>query len=92
MFRPVQIAAVLNGWIVSVGCQTVVYQDRSQLITDLDQYLRDPDSTEKRFLETAINHNIVTGAGLGQLNQVAAPPTRDYEAAQAMPSERIFKR
>ncbi len=29
MFRPITINAVLNGWVVTVGCQTVVYQERN---------------------------------------------------------------
>lgn len=86
MFRPVQISAVLNGWIVTVGCQTVVYQDRAHLVSDLDQYLRDPEGTEARFLKTAVNSGLL--GGLGQLNPTAvAPPSyRDEAATQSVAS------
>jgi hypothetical protein len=64
MFRPITINAVLNGWIVTVGCQTVVYQDRNQLVTDLDAYMRDPDATEARFLHTSVNQGHTSGGGM----------------------------
>lgn len=70
MFRPISITAVLNGWIVTVGCQTVVYQDRNQLTSDLDAYLKDPDATEARVLRTAVNQTHTLGVGGG----IAAPP------------------
>ncbi len=55
MFRPISITAVLNGWVVTVGCQTVVYQERNQLVSDIDAYLKDPDATELRFLKSSVN-------------------------------------
>lgn len=55
MFRPLTITAVLNGWIVQCGCQTVVYQERNQLVSDLDAYLKDPVATEERFLKSSVN-------------------------------------
>jgi hypothetical protein len=79
MFRPITINAVLNGWIVTVGCQTVVYQDRNQLTSDLDAYLKDPEATEARFLKTAVNqaHTLggapATAAPTATLNEAAMP-------------------
>lgn len=55
MFRPIAITAVLNGWIVTVGCQTLVYSDRSLLVDELSAYLRDPDATADRLLKSAVN-------------------------------------
>ena len=83
MFRPITINAVLNGWIVMVGCQTVVYQDRNQLVTDLDAYLKDPAATEARFLKTAVNQ-----AHMGGAVEAAAPPPREslrVDRAQPFP-------
>lgn len=71
MFRPVTITAVLNGWIVTCGCQTVVYQERNQLVSDLDAYLKDPDATEARFLKTGVNQAHTNG------NALAAPTGLD---------------
>ena len=53
--RQVTIRPVLNGWVVGVGCQEVVFNDRRQLIIELDQYLEHPDSEEKRWVTGAIN-------------------------------------
>lgn len=64
MFRPVTITAVLNGWIVTCGCQTVVYQERNQLVSELDAYLKDPDATEARFLKSAVNQAHTYGNAL----------------------------
>ncbi len=79
MFRPVSIAAVLNGWIVTVGCQTVVYQERNQLVSDLDAYLKDPAATEKRFLGSSVNQ--------GHLSAGAPPIAYQETASTASESE-----
>jgi hypothetical protein len=84
MFRPITIAAVLNGWIVTVGCQTVVYQDRNQLTSDLDAYLKDPDATEARFLKTAVNRTLTLGGA------IAAPPPATM--SEAAPSRDFLER
>ena len=49
MIRPIAITAVLNGYIVSVGCQQVVFNNTETLITELRVYLADPEDTEKRY-------------------------------------------
>ncbi len=59
MFRAISITACLNGWIVTVGCQTVVYQERNQLVSDLDAYLKDPAATEARFLKSSVNQGVL---------------------------------
>ncbi len=83
---------MLNGWIVTVGCQTVVYQDRNQLVTDLDAYLRDPSATEQRFLSTSVNQShtnrgdmpATLGGAYGALvNEVASSPTPSTRGLQA---------
>ena len=84
MFRPLSITAVLNGWIVTCGCQTVVYQSREQLLGDLNEYLQFPVETERRFLQQAVNRAHTAGP------TDAPPPTpapdeyysRLHEAAQ----------
>ena len=53
--RQVTIRPVLNGWVVAVGCQEVVFSDRRQLMTELDRYLEHPDVEEKKWVTGAIN-------------------------------------
>lgn len=51
----VTINAVLNGWIVKVGCQTLVTTDEDELIKHLGEYLKDPKKKMESFLKTAKN-------------------------------------
>lgn len=53
--RDLSIRAVLNGYIVSVGCQIVVFESRTKLLTELGRYLEDPDKVEKEYLVDSIN-------------------------------------
>lgn len=73
MFRPLSIVAVLNGWIVTVGCQTVVYTSRELLLADLNTYMQFPRETEERFLHHAVNRAHTMGPA-------AATATRDRAA------------
>ena len=55
MIREITIRAVMNGFIVTVGCQTIVFDKIEHLVGALNDYLMDPMRTEKRWLDTAIN-------------------------------------
>lgn len=52
MLRRITIAPCLNGFIVEVGCQTLAYTSPDKLLTDLGHYLRNPEETEQRLIET----------------------------------------
>lgn len=64
------IKAVLNGWTVKVGCQTMVYSSLDALITDLREYLTDPEAKEKAVRQSAINKRILA-------NQLPEPTLSD---------------
>lgn len=49
MIHEITIRAVLNGYVVQVGCQTVVFQSQEAMLSELGQYLRDPEGMEKRY-------------------------------------------
>lgn len=53
--RKITIEAVLNGYIVKVGCQTVVFNDRNVMVCDLESYLANPQAMEKHYRENALN-------------------------------------
>jgi len=57
--RDVTISAVLNGWIARVGCQTLVYTDKKQLLKDLGEYMANPSAKQKKFVETAVNKRMM---------------------------------
>ena len=57
--RSVTVNAVLNGWMVQVGCQTLVYTDPDKLTGDLRDYLRDPKAKETVVIESAVNKRLL---------------------------------
>lgn len=47
----VNIQKVLNGYIVAVGCQQVVFETREKMLSEVDRYLKNPSQVEKEYLE-----------------------------------------
>jgi len=77
--KEVKINAVLNGFTVKVGCQTMVYTDIPSLIKDMRGYLKDWDKKEKEILDGALNKKLVGGGNSGAVatygNITVAPTT-----------------
>ena len=55
MIRDITIHAVLNGFEVKVGCQTVVFTDITEMLKEIKRYLKNPETVEKEYLEKALN-------------------------------------
>ncbi len=72
MIREIKINAVLNGWIVNVGCQTLVYRDDEELAKDLLSYLRNHEETERQFTNNSVNSFLLKACAPQQVN--AASP------------------
>lgn len=53
--RDVTIKTVLNGWIVEVGCQTVVFTSMIDMQNTLRDYLQSPKKTEDKYFKESIN-------------------------------------
>lgn len=53
--RQIQIDGCLNGWIVKVGCRTVVFTDKVKLVGDLLRYLENPQTVEDEYQKAAVN-------------------------------------
>ena len=53
--RSIEINAVLNGYVIRVGCQTVVFEDRKRMLENLEAYLASPASFEKTFRANAMH-------------------------------------
>lgn len=49
---PVNIRPVLNGYVIDVGCQSVVFRhgDEELMATELAAYIRDPKGTQERYI------------------------------------------
>lgn len=55
MLRKIEINAVLNGFIVQVGCTAVVFESATKMLEELGKYLADPAATEKAYQTDSIN-------------------------------------
>jgi len=68
----VTIETVLNGWVVKVGCATVVFTDSAKLLADLKDYLVDPKAMIKLYKENSINADMFNLAYVGEEQLVRA--------------------
>lgn len=79
MTRDIHIIPVLNGYLCKVGCQSVVFQDRTQMVTEIDRYYGDPEAVEKEYVAKAVNKMrdelvpCCEPTTLSQLNQAQNP-------------------
>lgn len=53
--KEIHIKPVLNGFIVKVGCQELVFHDIDHLCGELKRYQANPDMVEKEYLARAVN-------------------------------------
>jgi hypothetical protein len=77
MFREIRITPVLNGWIVKVGCQTVVFDVLQVMLDNIGEYLLDPKETEKRYRESAVNARFTSWEEAAQNRPVHAATHED---------------
>jgi len=52
--REVRITQIDYGYIVKVGCQTLVFENMDTLIEKLTAYLKDPNAVEKKWMTEGI--------------------------------------
>lgn len=76
--RELVIRPCLNGWLVQAGCQTLAYTNRETLLHDLAEYLQDPEKTENRIVEGAMNRRLIGSGG------VMATPEAGCDAPRPM--------
>ncbi len=80
MIRDINIQAVLNGYIVKVGCQTVVFESLDSMLGELKSYCRDPEFVERSYLENAINAKQM----FGNQPRAAQPEPPSLEVARIL--------
>ena len=61
MIRDVKIHAVLNGWVVTVGCQQIVFTESDHLLKQLGRYLVNSKAVEKEYREMSVNSTLLDG-------------------------------
>lgn len=49
--RKVVIEKVLNGYVVEVGCKTLVFTDFVVMVQELGRYYANPELVEREYLE-----------------------------------------
>ncbi len=55
MIRDFTVRAVLNGYVVNIGCQTLVFNNPAALCDEIERYLRNPQAVEKEYLNASLN-------------------------------------
>lgn len=55
VMREVKVIPVLNGFIVSVGCQTLIFNRIEDVAEKLIAYQKNPEAVEKLFIENSVN-------------------------------------
>jgi len=72
MCREIHIRPVLNGFVVNVGCQTVVFSTIEMMTTELARYYKDPEKVERDYRAAALNKTL-EGA-VAEVQQCPPPP------------------
>jgi hypothetical protein len=49
--RPIAIQPVANGYTISIGCQTFVFESLANLLYRIEEYYNNPAATEGHFQE-----------------------------------------
>ena len=77
------IKVALNGYVVRVGCQRVVFNDRELMLRALNDYLNDPVGVTELYQRNSINAKqlgmVSKSHGCG-CEPVSAPPVYSSEA------------
>lgn len=53
--RAITIQPVLNGWVITAGCQQVAFVDLRLMASEIIRYYTEPDVIEKVCLEGSVN-------------------------------------
>ena len=64
--RKITIEGVLNGWIIVVGCQVLVSEDKNRMLKELSRYIDNPKLVEEEYLSNAKNRPMPIAATPGQ--------------------------
>jgi len=82
MIRDLTIHPVLNGFVVQVGCQQLVFTDRTTMAREIDRYYENPETVEKAYVANAVNKTLEAPATLGPSYDIGAARIRPAEEAE----------
>ena len=74
-YRSFSVEPVLNGFVIKIGCQTVVASSAKELVKLVEKYMEAPESTEETMLKNSFSISPepvpirgTLGLGIGQYN------------------------
>lgn len=71
--KDIKIVTVLNGWLVHVGCQTIVFTSILDMLNAIRDYLQAPKETQEKYLKESVNSEFFSDEPLrlvAETNQV----------------------
>lgn len=91
--RDVTISAVMNGFVVKVGCQTLVFQKQREMLETLDRYLTNPENVERQFVEQyGLKNSLAPVAPPTHTERSDTPSRERLRALQGAAREQDFYR
>ncbi len=79
----IQIQPALNGWIIKVGCATLVSVHKEVMLREIGRYIDDPKGVEKGYAAFALNQGTYMpdedGPELASENPPDSPEEQDDE-------------
>lgn len=85
--RQITIHPALNGYVVTVGCQNLVFEKTETLLSELKDYLADPGKVEQYYRDTALHKDKLAEAcpapdtGLGAIGLRAPQPVAQEQSS-----------
>lgn len=55
--KDIRIVAAMNGWVISVGCATVVSMSKDAMLSEIGRYIDNPSAVEKEYAANAVNRD-----------------------------------
>lgn len=95
--RQISIEKKMNGYVVNVGCQSLVFESKEKLLVELARYLNDPQGVEKEYVEKfgladTIGPNVAQTATAARSYRVNTGYAEGCQGTSARFDEPIFNR
>lgn len=55
--KQIKIKPANNGWIVDIGCQTFVSEDKDKMLKEIGRYIDNPTEVEKEYMKNPKNRS-----------------------------------
>ncbi len=82
--KEVRIEPVLNGWVVRIGCATMVALSKEGMLSEIGRYIDDPKGVEKEYATNAVNQGTYSPDG-GAVPQSEPPSQVPNEGSEPRP-------